>query len=47
MERKEKVAYNYELLLKVLERDGVKINEAIFKNEKINREKRIDFICNW
>jgi hypothetical protein len=42
---KEKVAYNYELLLKVLERDGAKINEELFKNEKINREKRIDFIC--
>jgi hypothetical protein len=45
MERKEKVVYNYELLLKVLERDGAKINEDLFKNEKINREKRIDFIC--
>ena len=27
MERKEKVVYNYELLLKVLERDGAKITE--------------------
>ena len=45
MERKEKIAYNYELLLKVLERDGAKINEELFKNEKINRDKRIDFLC--
>jgi hypothetical protein len=45
MERKEKIAYNYELLLKVLERDGAKINDELFKNEKINREKRVDFIC--
>ena len=43
--RKEKVVYNYELLLKVLERDGAKINEELFKNEKVNRDKRIDFLC--
>jgi hypothetical protein len=46
MERKEKVVYNYELLLKVLERDGAKINEKIELPKRINSTCYIDFICN-
>jgi hypothetical protein len=44
-EKKEKVIYNYELLLKVLERDGAKINENIELPKTINSECAINFIC--